>query len=77
MLFMTAKTLSNGLLRTIAILTALTCLAYLLLKIQTIFIYLLVALILTLIGNPIQQFFKNRLKFNQLFSTIATILFFV
>lgn len=74
---MTAKTLSNGLLRTIAILTALTCLAYLLLKIQTIFIYLLVALILTLIGNPIQQFFKNRLKFNQLFSTIATILFFV
>ena len=74
---MTAKTLSNGLLRTMAILAAFVLLTFLLLKIQTIFIYLLLALILTLIGNPIQQFLKRRLKFNQLFSTIATIVFFL
>ncbi len=74
---MTSKAFSNGLLRTIAILVTIFFAGYLLFKIQTILVYLLVALILTLIGNPIQQFLKKKFKFNQLFSTIATILFFL
>ncbi len=37
----------------------------------------MVALILTLIGNPILDFFKRRLKFNHIFATIATLFIFI
>jgi predicted PurR-regulated permease PerM len=37
----------------------------------------MVALVLTLIGNPILDFFKKRLKFNHVFATIATLFIFV
>lgn len=37
----------------------------------------MIALILTLIGNPILDFFKKRLKFNHVFATIATLFIFI
>jgi predicted PurR-regulated permease PerM len=40
-------------------------------------VYLIVALILTLIGNPVLDFFTRRLKFNHIFATIATLFIFV
>jgi predicted PurR-regulated permease PerM len=45
--------------------------------IQSILIYLVVALILTLIGNPILDFFKKRLKFKHTLATIATLFIFI
>jgi predicted PurR-regulated permease PerM len=50
---------------------------YFLYQIQSVLIYLTVALILTLIGNPILDFFKRRLKFNHIFATIATLFLFI
>ncbi len=74
---MTSKTFSNGILRAIGILSAIVVAIYFLYQVQTVIIYLLVALILTLIGNPIQLFFKRKLKFKNTLSAVATIMIFV
>lgn len=74
---MTSRVIAIGILKSVGALVAIALLLYLLFQIQTIIVYLVVALITTLIGNPILDFFKNRLKFNHLFATIATISFFV
>lgn len=74
---MTSKTLANGILRAIATLAIVCLLLYFLFEIQSVIIYLVVALILTLIGNPILNFFKRKLKFNNLFGTIATLALFI
>ena len=50
---------------------------YFLYLIQSVLIYLVVALILTLIGNPILDFFKKRLKFKHTLATIATLFIFI
>ena len=74
---MTSKIIANGILRAVGVLAVIFAALYFLYAIQTVLIYLVVALILTLIGNPILDFFKRKLKFNHLFATIATVLIFV
>lgn len=73
----TSKNIANGILRAIGVLALVFLGLYFLYEIQTVLIYLVVALILTLIGNPILDFFKRRLKFNHIFATIATLLIFL
>lgn len=72
-----SKSIANGILRAVGVLAAVFLLLYFLYEIQTVLIYLIVALILTLIGNPMVNFFKRRLKFNHIFATIATLLIFL
>jgi len=72
-----SKSIANGILRAVGVLAAVFLLLYFLYEIQTVLIYLVVALILTLIGNPMVDFFKRRLKFNHIFATIATLLIFL
>lgn len=74
---MTAKTISDGILRALATIIVVALLLYFLFQVQVVIVYLIVALILTLIGNPILNFFKRRLKFNNLFGTIATLFIFI
>jgi predicted PurR-regulated permease PerM len=74
---MTSKIIANGILRAIVILVVAALGIYFIYEIQTVLVYLVVALILTLIGNPILDFFKRRLRFNHLFATITTLLLFV
>ncbi|MDR6967154.1 putative PurR-regulated permease PerM [Flavobacterium arsenatis] len=73
----TSKTISDGILRALATIVIVALILYFLFQIQVVIIYLVVALILTLIGNPILNFFKRRLKFNNLFGTIATLFIFI
>lgn len=73
----TSRTIGNGILRAVGILTAIFVSLWFLWQIQSVIIYLIVALILTLIGNPIMAFFKKRLKFNNIFAVIATLLIFI
>ncbi len=73
----TSKNIANGILRAIGVLVLCFLGLYFLYQIQTVLIYLVVALILTLIGNPILDFFKRRLKFKHIFATIATLLIFL
>jgi predicted PurR-regulated permease PerM len=73
----TSKIIANGILRAISTLVLVALVLYFLYQIQSALIYLMVALILTLIGNPVLDFFKRRLKFNHIFATIATLFIFV
>ena len=73
----TSKIIANGILRAIGLLVLVVVCMYFLYLIQSIVIYLVVALILTLIGNPILDFFKKRLKFKHTLVTIATLFIFV
>ena len=74
---LTSKVIANGILRAVGVVVLVYIIGHLLLSIQSVLIYLLVALILTLIGMPLMQFLKRRLKFNNLFATITTMLVFV
>ena len=73
----TSKTIANGILRAITVIVLTALLLYFLYQISSVLVYLIVALILTLIGNPVLDFFKRRLKFNHIFATIATLFIFV
>jgi len=73
----TSKIIANGILKTIGFLVLAAVSLYFLYLIQSVLIYLVVALILTLIGNPILDFFKKRLKFRHTLATIATLLIFI
>lgn len=74
---MTSKALSHGILRAVGIITGTCLLLYFLYQIQSVIVYVVVALITTLIGLPILNFFQRRLKFNNTFATIATVFIFV
>ncbi len=72
-----SKIIANGILRSVLMIVSIALILYFIYQIQTVFVYLIVALILTLIGNPIQKFFRKRFKFNNTFATITTMLVFV
>lgn len=74
---LTSKIIANGILRAIVILVLVSVSLFFLYQIQAVLIYLVVALILTLIGNPILDFFKNKLKLKQTFATILTLTIFI
>jgi len=69
---MTSKIIANGILRSIGILTLVAVLLLFVYQIQTVIIYLIVSLILTLITNPIVEFLKKKLKFSNTFAVITT-----
>lgn len=69
----TTKIIANGIVRAIAILILAVLILYFLYQIQNILIYVLVSLILTLIGSPILDFLKNKLKFKHTLATIAVL----
>lgn len=72
-----SKEISRGLLRTLWKLTLLIIAAFLLYKIRSVFVYLLLALILTLISNPIVCFLKDKCKFSKNLAVSSTILLFL
>lgn len=72
-----SKIIANGIIRALIIIVASALGIYFLYQIQSVLIYLVVALILTLIGNPFLDFFKKKLKFSHTLATIMTIGIFV
>ncbi|MEW5675308.1 AI-2E family transporter [Flavobacterium enshiense] len=74
---MTSKEISGGIIRAVLTLTALVLLLFVLSKISTIIVYLLVSVVIALIGNPIVEFLKKRLKFKNTLAVITTLLLFI
>lgn len=74
---MTAKELSNGLLRTIFILAGIAAAYFFLSAISSVLMYLITALILTLIGRPMLRFFKNKFKFSNNAAVVAVLFIYV
>lgn len=74
---MTSKIIANGIVRAVLMLAAIFILLLFLYKVQTIIIYLFVALILSMIASPIVLFLKRRLKLPHIMAVILTLLFFL
>lgn len=73
----TSKTIALGIAKGVGIIVLAALALYFLYQIQAVIIYLVVAFILTLIGNPILDFLKKRLKFSHLMATVATLSIFL
>ncbi len=74
---MTAKTIADGILRAIAILSGIALLLLFLYKIQSVLVYVAIALVASLLGRPIVLFLRKRLKFNNTLAVIVAMLFLV
>ncbi len=74
---MTPKELSNGILRTLFILSGIVLAYFFLTAISSVLMYLLTALILTLTGRPLLRFFKGKLKFSNNAAVIAVLTIYI
>ena len=74
---MTSKILSNGILRALGILTLVSLSLYFIYQIQTVIIYVIIAVILSMIANPIIEFLRQKLKFPNILAVVTTLTFFI
>jgi predicted PurR-regulated permease PerM len=72
-----SNVIAGGILKAIIAVIGIAVVLYFFYQIQTIIVYLVVSLITTLMGNPILDFLKRRLRFSHLVATIATVGLFV
>ncbi len=71
---MTSKTISDGILRAIAILVGIALVLFFLYKIQSVLAYLTIAVIASLLGRPIVLLLRIKLKFNNTLAVIVTMI---
>jgi len=74
---MTSNTITNGILKAIAIILGVFLLLYFLYEIQSIIIYIAISAVIALIGSPIIKFLKSKLKFPNTIAVVVTMLLFV
>ncbi|MDT7830166.1 AI-2E family transporter [Pricia sp. S334] len=72
---MTAKTISDGILRALAIVLGIALLLYFLWQIQAVIAYLVIAAVIALLGRPVVYFFLSKLKLPKLLAVVLTMLF--
>ncbi|MXN92917.1 AI-2E family transporter [Flavobacterium sp. Sd200] len=74
---MTSKIIANGIVRAVLMLAGIFVLLMFLFQIQTVLIYLFIALIISMIASPIVFFLKRKLKFPHVVAVITTLVLFV
>lgn len=74
---MNSNTITNGILKALAIIFGIGLLLFFLYKIQSILIYIAIAGVISLIGSPIIRFLKYKLKFPNTLAVITTMCFFL
>ena len=74
---MTSKTISNGILRAVAILLGVAIILWLIYKIQSVIVYLVIAGVIALLGRPVVVFLKTKLKFNDTLAVVTTMILFL
>lgn len=73
---MNSKTIANGIVRAVLILALISIIIYFLYKIQLVIAYILVSIILSMIGTPIVDFLRKKLKFKLTTAVVFTLLFY-
>lgn len=68
--------ITNGILKAIASIVLVLLGLFFIYKIQTVLIYLLVAVIFAMIANPIVEFLRKKLKFPNIVAVVITLFFF-
>lgn len=71
---MTSKTISEGILRAIAVIIGTLLILYFLYQISSVITYIAIAGVVSLIGRPIVMFLRKKLKFNDTIAVIVTML---
>jgi predicted PurR-regulated permease PerM len=74
---MNSNTITNGILKALAIIFGIGLLLFFLYKIQSILIYIAIAGVISLIGSPIIRFLKYKLKFPNTIAVITTMCLFL
>jgi len=69
---MNSKVVANGILRAVGIILAVASVLYFLYQIQSVIVYIAVAAVISLIGRPIVLFLRRKLKFNNTFAVVVT-----
>lgn len=73
---MNSKTIANGIVRAVLVLALISVIIYFLYKIQLVIAYILVSIILSMIGTPIVDFLRKKLKFKLTTAVVFTLLFY-
>jgi predicted PurR-regulated permease PerM len=73
----TSKTIANGILRAAGIAAAIYIGLMFLFRVQSVIIYLFLALIVSMIASPIVNFLKRKLKFPHILAVITTLVLFL
>lgn len=71
----TSKTIANGIVRAVLIIAAIYVALIFLFRIQNVLLYLVIALVVSMIASPIVYFLKRRLRFPHIMAVIVTMLF--
>ncbi|WP_298513263.1 AI-2E family transporter [uncultured Kordia sp.] len=74
---MTSNTIANGILKAVAIILGAFLILYFFHKIQMVLVYITIAAVISLLGRPIVQFLKKRLKFSNTLAAIFTMIFLI
>lgn len=74
---MNSNTITNGILKAIAIIAGVLLLLYFLYEVQSVIAYIAISIVIALIGSPIIRFLKQRLKFPNSVAVITTMLLFL
>ena len=69
----TAKSIALGIIKALAIVAGIAILLWFLFKIQSLLLYIGLAIVLSLIGRPVVHFLKNRLKFPNTLAALFTL----
>ena len=67
---MTSKIIANGIIKALVVIVAIAMTLFFLYEIQSVIIYLVVSLILTLITSPFVGFLKRKLKFSNILAVV-------
>tara|TARA_R110002073_G_scaffold312586_4_gene484137 strand:- start:42905 stop:43987 length:1083 start_codon:yes stop_codon:yes gene_type:complete len=74
---MNSRTISNGILRALAIVLGVALLGFFLYKIQSVLVYIIIAAVIALIARPLIIFLRRRLKFPNTLAVITAMIIFV
>jgi predicted PurR-regulated permease PerM len=70
---MTSKEFSNGILRVVGIIAAISLLFFFIYKISTVIVYGIVSVVFTLLLYPFVLFLRRRLKFRNTIAVVTTL----
>ncbi|WP_456460726.1 AI-2E family transporter [Lutibacter sp.] len=74
---MDSKTITNGILKAVAIIIGVSLLLYFLFSVQSILVYIAISAVISLIARPIIRFLKRKLKLPNTVAVITTMLLFL
>ncbi len=74
---MTSRTIALGILKAIGALTLICLFLYFIYQIQTVLIYLIIAVIFSMIANPIVELLRTKLKFSNTLAVVVTLFVFI